>query len=59
MVNCIFEDDKGNLWIGTQDGGVNKFDGIHITHYTTKEGLASNRDLDHYTGQTWRHVVCY
>ena len=26
-----------------QGGGVNKFDGIHITHYTTKEGLASNR----------------
>lgn len=36
------EDDEGNLWIGTIDAGVWKFDGAVLTNYTTKDGLAGN-----------------
>jgi len=38
----INEDDTGNLWIGTIDAGVWKFDGTTLTNYTTKDGLAGN-----------------
>ena len=36
------EDDSGNLWIGTIDAGVWKYDGNKLTNYTTKDGLAGN-----------------
>ena len=36
------EDDNGNLWIGTIDAGVWKYDGNKLTNYTTKDGLAGN-----------------
>jgi ligand-binding sensor domain-containing protein/signal transduction histidine kinase len=35
----IIEDKHGNLWFGTDDFGVSKYDGIFFTDYTTKEGL--------------------
>lgn len=28
-INCIAQDDKGYIWIGT-DAGLNRFDGHHI-----------------------------
>ncbi|MCK4344957.1 MAG: hypothetical protein KAX05_06685, partial [Bacteroidales bacterium] len=31
-INCIIQDRKGFLWIGTSDG-LNKFDGYSITNY--------------------------
>jgi ligand-binding sensor domain-containing protein len=39
---AINEDDKGNLWIGTIDAGVWKYDGTTLTNYTTKDGLDGN-----------------
>jgi len=36
------EDDKGNLWIGTIDAGVWKYDGNTLTNYSTKDGLGGN-----------------
>ena len=43
-VNCIYEDSKGTLWIGTYSGGLNAFDKRSevFTHYTVKQGLPSN-----------------
>ncbi len=38
----INEDDKGNLWIGTIDAGVWKFDGKNLRNYSTRDGLAGN-----------------
>lgn len=38
----INEDDEGNLFAGTIDAGVWKFDGTGWTNYTTKDGLAGN-----------------
>lgn len=39
----IFEDSKGNLWFGTLEKGIAKYDGKKLTYYTTKDGLPSNR----------------
>lgn len=41
-VFAINEDDDGNLWIGTVDAGVWKYDGTKLTNYTTHDGLAGN-----------------
>lgn len=39
---AINEDPEGNLWIGTIDSGLWKYDGAHLTNYTTKDGLPGN-----------------
>ncbi len=41
-VYCMNEDNSGNIWIGTVDAGVWKYDGNNLTNYTTKHGLTSN-----------------
>lgn len=37
LVNAIYEDPKGNLWIGTVEGGLNRktAKGDHFVHYTS------------------------
>lgn len=41
-VYSINEDNYGNLWIGTVDAGVWKYDGNKLINYTIKDGLTSN-----------------
>jgi len=41
-ISSILEDRVGNLWFGTQGGGLNKYMGETFTHFTTNEGLSSN-----------------
>lgn len=41
-VNCLFQDKKGNIWIGTRDAGVSSFDGKEFTNYTEQDGLSSS-----------------
>lgn len=41
-VYSINEDHNGNIWVGTVDAGVWKYDGNNLTNYTTKDGLTSN-----------------
>ena len=41
-VLCIYEDKRGNLWFGTNGGGVSLYNGESFTHFTEKEGLSSN-----------------
>jgi ligand-binding sensor domain-containing protein len=41
-VYSINEDNSGNIWVGTVDAGVWKYDGNNLTNYTTKNGLTSN-----------------
>lgn len=41
-VYAINEDNSGNIWVGTVDAGVWKYDGNNLTHFTTTEGLTSN-----------------
>jgi ligand-binding sensor domain-containing protein len=39
---AITEDNDGNLWVGTIDAGVWKYDSKEWTNYTTKDGLAGD-----------------
>jgi ligand-binding sensor domain-containing protein/serine phosphatase RsbU (regulator of sigma subunit) len=41
-INCLLEDNRGNIWLGTPGGGVTKYDGKSFTHFTVAEGLNSN-----------------
>ena len=42
QVNAITQDDRGYLWIGTQGGGIARFDGIEFTVFNEKNGIGSN-----------------
>ncbi len=41
-IYTINEDNYGNIWIGTVDSGVWRYDGKNLINYTTTDGLASN-----------------
>ncbi len=41
-VYSIFQDKSGFLWIGTEGGGINKFDGYSFINYTIQNGLLSD-----------------
>ena len=41
-VKYLLQDDKGNLWVGTNGSGVSCFDGREWTTYTAAEGLAND-----------------
>ncbi len=41
-VNSLAEDEFGYLWVGTQGGGLSRFDGKEFKAYTTRDGLLNN-----------------
>lgn len=41
-INCGYRDKKGNLWFGTDGGGVSRYDGTQFTNFTTSLGLSYN-----------------
>lgn len=52
----IFQDSKGYIWLGTDGGGISKFDGRKHTYFKKEDGLASNvvRDiLEDKDGNIW------
>lgn len=40
--NSILEDKTGNIWVGIYGGGLNRFNGKWVTHYTIEQGLSHN-----------------
>lgn len=42
QVNAITQDTLGYLWIGTQGGGIARFDGISFKVWNEKNGIGSN-----------------
>jgi ligand-binding sensor domain-containing protein/signal transduction histidine kinase len=42
QIMSMVEDRHGYLWVGTQGGGLARYDGREFTVYTTKDGLLSN-----------------
>ena len=42
QIYCSYKDRTGNLWFGTNGGGISKYDGNKFTNYTTTHGLANN-----------------
>jgi ligand-binding sensor domain-containing protein len=45
-VSEIMEDSKGNMWFARDGYGATKYDGESFTHFTKKDGLASNNVCD-------------
>jgi len=41
-VYAIIQDSRGYLWLGTEGGGVCRFDGVNFESYNKKKGLAGN-----------------
>jgi signal transduction histidine kinase/ligand-binding sensor domain-containing protein len=41
-VYAILQDSRGNIWTGTNGGGLSRFNGKNFTTYTTRDGLLSN-----------------
>ena len=55
-IACMLQDKNGNLWFGTNGGGVSKYDGKFFTHFTEKEGLSNNivqSILEDKSGNIW------
>ncbi len=42
-VTSVVEDSKGNLWFGTIEKGIARYDGSKLKYFTKKDGLPSNR----------------
>ncbi len=56
QVYALFQDSKGYIWMGTQGGGINRFDGTELKLYTPKDGLPSsyiNTFFEDGDGQLW------
>ncbi|HTE07358.1 MAG TPA: two-component regulator propeller domain-containing protein, partial [Flavitalea sp.] len=43
QVRAMVEDKNGYLWIGTEGGGLARFDGREFKVYTTLDGLLTNQ----------------
>ncbi|MEZ5014232.1 MAG: two-component regulator propeller domain-containing protein [Chitinophagales bacterium] len=41
-VSCMLQDSRGYIWIGTQDGGISRFDGKTFVNYHKHDGLGDN-----------------
>jgi ligand-binding sensor domain-containing protein len=55
----MWEDKNGNLWFGTGDAGLSKYDGVYFTHYSENEGMSSKgimRILEDKSNNLW---FCY
>nr|WP_290935754.1 two-component regulator propeller domain-containing protein [Haliscomenobacter sp.] len=55
-ITCMLQDKNGNIWFGTNGGGVSKYDGKFFTHFTEKEGLSNNivqSILEDKSGNIW------
>jgi len=42
-IMLIYQDKKNNYWFGSWEDGLYRYDGKTILHFTTKDGLQSNR----------------
>ena len=42
-IRAIFQDSKGNYWLGSHNEGVSLYDGSSFKYFTTNEGLADNQ----------------
>lgn len=56
FIKSVLTDKKGNLWFGTNGGGVSRYDGKTFLHFTEKNGLSHNKVLTIYqdkSGVIW------
>jgi ligand-binding sensor domain-containing protein/signal transduction histidine kinase len=58
----IHEDSDGGLWFGTRAGGLYRWKNARLSHFTTREGLASNsisQILEDARGDLWMSGPTY
>jgi ligand-binding sensor domain-containing protein len=55
VVGSLLEDREGALWVGTQGGGISRYDQAQMAVFTTRDGLPSNgvTGLEDRHGQLW------
>ena len=41
-IMSVFIDSNGNIWFGSMEGGVSRYNGENFTHFTVNEGLSHN-----------------
>ena len=67
QINCLKEDSRGYLWIGTQGGGIAQYDGINFTVFDETSGLPGSivtaveedKNGSMWIGTTWGGVSRY
>jgi ligand-binding sensor domain-containing protein len=42
MISCFLEDKAGNIWVGTRNSTVDRYDGKTVTNFSEKDGLSKN-----------------
>lgn len=42
QILCLFQSNTGELWMGTNQGGINKFNGSEFSYITKEQGLSDN-----------------
>ncbi len=55
-ISCSCSDHFGNLWFGTQGGGVSRYDGKSFTNFTATQGLSNDgilSMLEDKSGNMW------
>lgn len=55
-IRSILEDQNGNIWFGSHQEGLCRFDGKQFTYFTTDDGLSSNQIRSIYedsNGRVW------
>src|ERR1035437_4545942 len=56
QINCMKEDSRGYLWIGTQGGGIAQYDGINFKVFDETSGLPGSIVTaveEDYNGSIW------
>lgn len=43
VVRSVLPDSRGFVWLGTQGGGLSRYDGLNFVNFSTREGLPDNR----------------
>ncbi|MBI1287295.1 MAG: SpoIIE family protein phosphatase [Flavobacteriales bacterium] len=42
QILCLFQTSTGELWMGTNQGGINRYNGTSFSYLTTEDGLSDN-----------------
>lgn len=56
VVRTILPDSRGFVWMGTQGGGLSRYDGLSFVNFSTRQGLPDNRVnalLEDWEGRLW------
>ncbi len=58
QVQTICQDKMGYIWMGTNGGGICRYDGLNFVSYTTSSGLINNRIKDIFEDRAGNLWIC-